>query len=114
MHIIGKAVQGDNFGEDCGMAEPEVQAQYFEWESYADADLKIASVQYPSVQGRLRKNVDFWLNEFEPSTFVAEIVSVGYRLPFMRLPWDPRCQPNHKSVLENAAFVDDAIQELVT
>ena len=61
----------------------------------------------------MRKNVDFWLNELEPSTFVAEIVSVGYRLPFMRLP-DPRCQPNHKSVLENAAFVDDAIQELVT
>ena len=68
MHIVGKAVRGDNFGEDRGMAEPEVQAQYFEWESYADADLKIASVQYPSVQGRLRKNVDFWLNELEPST----------------------------------------------
>ena len=50
---------------------------------------------------------------FGSMSFVAEIVSVGYRLPFMRLP-DPRCQPNHKSALENAAFVDDAIQELVT
>ena len=43
----------------------------------------------------------------------AEIVSVGYHLPFMRLP-GPRCQPNHRSALENATFVDDAIQELVT
>ena len=31
----------------------------------------------------------------------------------MRLP-DPRYQCNHKSALENAVFVADAIQELVT
>ena len=64
------------------------------------------------MQGRLRKNADFWFNELEPSSFVSEIVSVGYRLLFMRLP-SPRYQPNHKSALENATFVDDAIQELV-
>ena len=55
MHIVGKAVQGDNLGEDCGMVEPEVQAQYFEWESSAGANLEIASMQYPWVQDRLRK-----------------------------------------------------------
>ncbi len=92
-----------------------VQSQYFEWESpsTATSDSGIVVEQHPSVQGRLRKNMDFWLNELEPSSFVAEIVSVGYCLPFMRLP-DPRYQWNHKSALENAVFVADAIQELVT
>ena len=40
--------------------------------------------------------MDFWLEKLEPSSFVAVIVSVGYCLPFMRLP-DPRYQCNHKS-----------------
>ena len=70
--------------------------------SLAAAGSEIASVQDPLVQGRLRKNVGFWLSELEPSSSVSEIVSVGYRLPFMRLP-SPRCHPNHLSVLENAA-----------
>ena len=41
--------------------------------------------------------------------------ALGFRncLPFMRLP-DPRYQCNHKSALENAFFVADAIQELAT
>ena len=72
MYIVGNAVQGDNLGKDFVMASPEVQSQYFEWECpAADADSEIASVQYPLVQGRLRKNVDFWLKELEPSSFVS-------------------------------------------
>lgn len=37
---------------------------------------------------------------------------VSYQLPIMRLP-DPICQLNHKSALENAAFVNATTEELV-
>ena len=66
----------------------------------------------PSVQGRLKEHEKFWLDELEPSSFVAGIISEGYRLPFLRLP-DPLCQLNHRSALESASFVMHAIDELV-
>ena len=65
-----------------------------------------------SVQGRLKQHEDFWLHELEPSSFVAGIISEGYRLPFLRLP-DPLFQLNHRSAMENALFVSNAIDELV-
>ena len=65
-----------------------------------------------SVQGRLRELAEFWFNELQPTDFVADIVTKGYRLPFMRMP-DPVCQMNLKSALENASFVTAAIEELV-
>ena len=43
---------------------------------------------------------------------MTEIVTTGYRLPFMRLP-DPVCELNHKSALGNATFVTAAIEQLV-
>ena len=39
-------------------------------------------------------------------------LSVGYRLPILRLP-DPLFQMNHRSAVENALFVSHAIDELV-
>ena len=65
------------------------------------------------MQGRLRENADFWLKELEPSSFVAEIVTKGYRLPFIKLP-SPQCHPNHRSAVENAAFVESEVKELVS
>ena len=65
-----------------------------------------------SVQGRLKQHENFWLNELEPPSFVAGIITEGYRLPFLRLP-DPLFQLNHKSALENVSFVCEAIDELV-
>jgi hypothetical protein len=67
----------------------------------------------PSVQGRLKQHERFWLDELEPSSFVAGIVTEGYRLPFLRLP-DPLFQLNHKSAVENASFVSRAVEELVS
>ena len=64
-----------------------------------------------SVQGRLRANSNFWLNELEPSSFVKEIVTQGYRIPFIRLP-DPVFYRNHNSAFKHAEFVEEAIQEL--
>ena len=44
------------------------------------------SESVPSVQGRLKQYERFWLDELEPSSFVAGIITEGYRLPFLRLP----------------------------
>jgi hypothetical protein len=67
----------------------------------------------PSVQGRLKQQKRFWLDEVDPSSFVADIVTEDYRLPFMRLP-DLLFQLNHKSAVENASFVSRAVEELVS
>ena len=67
-----------------------------------------------SVQGRLRvcEHSRFWLEELEASSFVRDIVSNGYRIPFVRLPW-PVYKSNHRSALEHQEFVSTAIKELV-
>jgi hypothetical protein len=61
----------------------------------------------------LKRHENYWLNELEPSSFVAGIITEGYRLPFLRLP-EPVFQLNHRSALRNASFVCDAIAELVS
>lgn len=64
------------------------------------------------VQGRLREHAEFWLYELQPTAFVSDIVTKGYRLPFMRMP-DPLCQLNNRSAIDNASFVTAAIEDLV-
>ena len=65
-----------------------------------------------SVQGRLKNHSRFWLQELEPSPFVKEVIIQGYRIPFIRLP-DPVFYKNHKSALEHADFVEEAIRKLL-
>ena len=65
-----------------------------------------------SVQGRLHEHSSFWLEELEASSFVKDIVTCGYRIPFVKLPW-PVFKANHRSALEHQAFVSTAIRELV-
>lgn len=65
-----------------------------------------------SVKGRLRKNAKFWINDLQASEFVSDIVTSGYRLPFLAFP-PAVCAYNHKSAFEYSAFVSEAIQELV-
>ena len=64
-----------------------------------------------SVQGRLHKHADFWLNELDASSFVKDIVLYGYRIPFVVLPW-PVFKNNHRSALKHEGFVISAIEEL--
>ena len=66
-----------------------------------------------SVQEWLKQHKKFRLNELEPSSFVAGIITECYRLPFLRLP-DAVFLLNHRSALQNASFVRDAIDELVS
>ena len=80
--------------------------------TYTQSQIAAISKSVPSVQGRLKQHESFWLDELEPSSFVAGIVTVGYRLPFLRFP-DPLFQMNHRSVVENALFASRAIDELV-
>ena len=61
-----------------------------------------------SVKGRLRKCSGFWINELEASQFVRDIVTSGYRLPFLAYP-PAVCANNHRSALEDAPFVSGAV-----
>ena len=99
------------------------QSHVFEWESpepvsvdHVPMSLSLGpqpeSGACASVQGRLRENAEFWLNELESSSFITGIITDGYRLPFLRMP-DPLHHLNHKSALDNAAFVTASIDELV-
>lgn len=65
-----------------------------------------------SVQGRLRKYSRFWTDELEASQYVCDIVTSGYRLPFLAFP-PAVCAKNSKSAIEHASFVAEAIQELL-
>ena len=65
-----------------------------------------------SVQDRLHEHANFWLNELEASAFVKEIVTQGYRIPFLKVAW-PVFKCNHRSALEHEEFVTSTIKELV-
>ena len=67
---------------------------------------------YPSLQGRLRKHSQFWLQELQPSKVVADIVTEGYRLPLFSRP-PPICFRNHSSARREEGFVENAVQELL-
>ena len=54
----------------------------------------------------------FWLEDLKASSFVAGIVTSGYRLPFISLP-STKFQKNHKSAFKNACFVSSVVRELV-
>ena len=95
------------FGED--NPEPDMSCQD---PLEASTRLDTLNPSVVSVQGQLKQHENFWLNELEPSSFIAGIITEDYCLPFLRLP-DPLFQLNHRSALENASFVGDAIDELV-
>ena len=109
---------------NCRDTWAEVQSRGDVWEIPPGSDLSLedgslmgveaeeAAEQNSFVQGTLRGNASFWLNELDPSSSVTEIVTTRYRLPFMRLP-DPVCELNRKSALGNATFVTAAIKQLV-
>ena len=65
-----------------------------------------------SVQGRLRKHTNFWLNDLDASSFVRGIIPHGYHLPLVVLPW-PVFKFNLCSALQHEQFVSSAISELL-
>ena len=65
-----------------------------------------------SVQGRLKEHSQFWIEELKPSSFVRDIVTSGYRLPFLRYP-DNVVKANHNSAVVHSEFVQEVIAELL-
>ena len=65
-----------------------------------------------TVQGRLSSRASFWEDTLEASEFVLGVVRFGYRLPFIRFP-PPVCMRNHRSALQNSAFVSESVSELL-
>ena len=65
-----------------------------------------------TVQGRLREHSDFWLRELECSKFVRDIVTEGYRMPFIQIP-ERNFQKNHVHSKGDCEFVENALLDLV-
>ena len=51
-----------------------------------------------SVQGRLREHSSFWERDLEDSQFVLDIITGGYKLPFITYP-QPMIAKNHRSTV---------------
>ena len=62
---------------------------------YKEPDRCLSEQSVSSVQGRLRKSSKFWTDELEASPFVIDIITSGYRLPFLALP-PAVCGRNHR------------------
>lgn len=66
----------------------------------------------PCVKGRLANAFEFWEKVLEAPSFVIDIITQGYSVPFSEFP--PRCfLSNNRSALRNPQFVESAILELL-
>ena len=63
------------------------------------------------VKGRLRKNIQFWIDIGAPK-FIIDTIRHGYILPFYSNPIST-CLSNNLSALNNADFVKSAINDLL-
>lgn len=75
------------------------------WEVDSCANLTV-------VKGELRKHYSFWEEILEAPGPILSIIRDGYVLPLMSVPRAFK-QCNHSSANANAAFVDEAVRELV-
>ena len=82
---------------------------YLEGDHVVDSCPKDESL---SVQGRLRERSSFWKDELEASQFVLDIITNGYKLPFIAYP-QPMIEKNHHSALKHSKFVEDSIGDPV-
>ena len=54
----------------------------------------------------------FWEQDLEPSQFVLDIITSGYKLPFITYP-QPMIAKNHRSAVKHAKFIEESIGDLV-
>ena len=66
---------------------------------------------YLSVKGRLRGALKFW-NDIHAPRFILDVIEYGYKLPLLQIP-PPFTARNNSSALEQSAFVESAINDLV-
>ena len=65
-----------------------------------------------SVKGRLRSRVEYWEEVVAAPSPIVSIIRQGYILPFVSVP-EGRYFTNQESALDQAAFVTQAVGELV-
>ena len=67
---------------------------------------------YPSVKGRLKKNLIFWQETLSANYAVFEIIDNGYKIPFFKTSKRVSfC--NNQSALKNKDFVAESIYKLL-
>ena len=42
--------------------------------------------QITNVQGRLRRSLNFWLDELDPAPWIIDCINDGYKLPLRTIP----------------------------
>ena len=67
---------------------------------------------YPSVKGRLKKDLIFWWETLSANSAILDIIDNGYKIPFFKTP---KCAPfrNNQSALKNKDFIEESISELL-
>ena len=67
---------------------------------------------YPSVKGRLKKNLIFWRETLSANSAILEIIDNGYKIPFFKTLQCTSFRNNH-SALKNKDFVEEPISKLL-
>ena len=67
---------------------------------------------YPSVKGRLKKNLIFWRETLSANSAILEIIDNGYKIPFFKAL---QCTSfrNNQSALKNKDVVEEPISKLL-
>jgi hypothetical protein len=74
-------------------------------------ECELETVVTPSVKGRLKEHITFWIKIGAPN-FVLSIIQEGYKIPFIEIPPVAYLR-NNKSTLRHKDFVQQAISELL-
>ena len=67
---------------------------------------------YPSVKGRLKKNLIFWQETLSGNSAILEIIDNGYMIPFFKTP-KYSLFPNNQSALKSKDFAEESISKLL-
>ena len=86
----------------------EFNLKSFEFEQYTAPYVKDKTL---NIKGSLKRHISFWKTIGTPR-FILDVIERGYKLPFDTLPESVHLR-NNKSAETHAAFVDEAICELV-
>ena len=80
-------------------------------DTFKDSRCTVDSSTPPSVQGRLRKCIEFWCS-LEVSQFILNVISQSYKIPFFQI-LTPFSKANNASAHANSYFLSQAVNELI-
>lgn len=103
----------DKYTFDCDSGDLNTTVDAFEQHSACQDESVFEYEQdrpLPSVRGRLKQNIEFWVNIGAPE-FILDIINNGYKIPFVTTPL-PCLLKNNASSLNHENFVKKAIADL--